>query len=85
MAEGKDAEADLREVIKLREKVIGPEHPDTLESCYILANGLARQNKIPEATAFAQRAAEGAHKVLGPDHPFTKKYEKLLAELQAKH
>ena len=85
MAEGKDAEADMREVIKLREKVIGPDHPDTLESYYDFASGLKRQNKLQEAREFARRAAEGARKVLGPDHSSTRKYEKLLTDLEAKH
>jgi tetratricopeptide (TPR) repeat protein len=76
------AEAENRAVLKLREKVLGPEHPDTLESCYNLAAGLGRQGKTQEAKEFAQRAAEGARKVLGPEHPSTKKYEKLLQELE---
>ena len=84
MDQGKDADAEMREVIKLREKVIGPEHADTLESCYDFAAGLKRQGKTQEAKEFAQRAAEGARKVLGPDHPSTRKYEKLLQELEAK-
>ena len=82
MAEGKDAAAEMQQVIQLREKAIGPEHPDTLESCYDFAFGLEHQGKIQEAEEFAKRAAEGARKVLGPDHPDTKKYEKLLHELE---
>jgi tetratricopeptide (TPR) repeat protein len=84
LAEGKDAEADMREVIKLREKVIGPDHPDTLESYYDFASSLRNRAKIQEAKEFARRAAEGARKVLGPDHPSTRKYEKLVADLEAK-
>jgi tetratricopeptide (TPR) repeat protein len=84
MDQGKDAEADMREVIRLREKAIGPEHPDMLASCYDFASGLRNRGKIQEAKEFARRAAEGARKVLGPDHPSTRKYEKLLADLQAK-
>jgi len=85
LAEGKDAEADMREVIKLQEKALGPEHPDTLESCYSFASGLKRRNKLQEAREFARRVAEGARKVLGPDHPSTRKYEKLLTDLEPKH
>jgi tetratricopeptide (TPR) repeat protein len=84
LAEGKDAEADMREVIRLREKVIGADHPDTLESCYDFASGLRHGGKIEEAKEFARRAAEGARKVLGPGHPSTRKYEKLLADLESK-
>jgi tetratricopeptide (TPR) repeat protein len=82
--EGKHAEAEalFREVIKLFEKVEGPEHPDTLDSCYDFASGLKRQNRFEEAKEFARRAADGARKILGPDHPSTRKYEKLLQELE---
>jgi tetratricopeptide (TPR) repeat protein len=79
-----EAEAQFRDVIKIQEKVEGPQHPSTLDSCYYFASGLKRRNRLQEAKEFARRAAEGARKVLGPDHPFTQKYEKLLAELQAK-
>jgi len=82
MAESKDAAAEMREVIRLREKVIGPEHPNTLESCYDFAAGLKRLGKTQEAQQFAKRAAEGARKVLGPDNPSTRKYEKLLQDLE---
>ena len=79
-----EAEAQFREVIKIQEKVEGPEYSDTLDSYYYFASGLKRQNKLEEAKEFARRAAEGARKVLGPNHPSTQKYEKLMAELQAK-
>jgi tetratricopeptide (TPR) repeat protein len=85
LAEGKDAEADIREVIRLQEKVLGPENPDTLDSCYYFASGLTHRGKIQEAKDFARRAAEGARKVLSPNHPSTRKYEKLLQDLEAKH
>jgi len=85
LAEGKDAEADIREVIRLQERVLGPENPDTLDSCYYFASGLTHRGKTEEAKEFARRAAEGARKVLGPGHPSTRKYEKLLADLEAKH
>ena len=85
LAEGKDAETDFREVIRLQEKVLGPENPDTLDSCYYFASGLTHRGRIQEAKEFARRAANGGRKVLGPDHPSTRKYEKLLADLEAKH
>ncbi len=84
--QGKYAEADknFRQLIKIQEKVLDPEHPDTLDSYYSFASGLKGQNKLQEANEFARRAGEGARKVLGPDHPSTQKYEKLLADLDAK-
>jgi tetratricopeptide (TPR) repeat protein len=83
LAEGKDAEADIRELIRLQEKVLGTENPDTLDSCYYIASALTHRGKIQEAKEFARRASEGARKVLGPNHPSTRKYEKLLQNLEA--
>ena len=77
-------ERQYREVIKTDQRVLGPEHPDTVDSCYNLAAGLMHQGKNEEAKEFARRAAEGARKTLGPEHPSTRKYEKLLAELEPK-
>ena len=42
---------------------------------------LAR-GKLQEAKDFARQAAEGGHKVLGSDNPDTKRYERLLQELE---
>ncbi len=79
-----EAEADFREVIRLQEKALEPQHPQTLDSYYYFASGLKSQNKLQEAKEFARRAAEGARKVLGPNHPSTRKYEKLLADLETR-
>ena len=76
-----EAETEFREVLGLREKVLGTEHPDVLRACFSLALCLRAENKLQEASAFAQRAATGAKKGLGPDHPETKKYVQLLNEL----
>jgi hypothetical protein len=65
------------------EKVLGPEHTVTLDASYDFAFGLQGQGKLPEAKDFARRAVQGARKVLGAEHPDTKRYEKLLAELEA--
>ena len=42
--------------------MLGPEHPETLVTCYDLALCLKDQNKKEEAKVFAKRAAEGARK-----------------------
>jgi len=73
-----------RSVLTLREKVLGVEHPDTLETCFNLATCLRAEGKAPEAKAVAQRAADGARKSLGSEHPDTKKYEQLRDQLFAK-
>jgi tetratricopeptide (TPR) repeat protein len=53
------------------EKVLGPEHPDTLTSVSQLGLVLARQGKYAEAEAMHRRALQGREKVLGPEHPDT--------------
>lgn len=80
-----EAEADFREVIRLQEKALEPQHPQTLDSYYYFASGLKSQNNLQEARDFARRAAEGARKVLGHNHPSTRKYEKLLADLETRN
>jgi Tetratricopeptide repeat len=75
---------EYRSVLTLREKVLGVEHPDTLETCFNLATCLRAEGKASEAKTFAQRAADGARRSLGPEHPDTKKYEQLRDELAAK-
>jgi tetratricopeptide (TPR) repeat protein len=86
MNQGKlnEAESIFREVIKLQERVLGPEHPDTLSSYSNLAYVLARLGKNAEAVQFARRAATSSLTVLGADHPSTKRYEKLLQDLEAR-
>lgn len=47
--QGLDAENILRDVVKVRERALGPEHLDTLQSRNSLATALAAQGKYPEA------------------------------------
>jgi tetratricopeptide (TPR) repeat protein len=73
-AQGKnnEAEQEHRAVIKVRERVLGAEHPDVARSCYNLALCLKAQQKLPEALAFMQRAEQVRTQALGPEHPDTK-------------
>jgi hypothetical protein len=64
--------------------VLGVDHPDTLETCFDLANCLRSEGKLQEARMFAQRAADGALKALGPEHPDTKEFERLRQQLSEK-
>ena len=56
-------------MIRLREKVLGLEHPDTLRTCFNLAACLRSESETQEASAFAQRAADAARNVLGTRTP----------------
>ena len=66
-----EAEAEDRALIKLQEKVLGPEHPGTLEARCNLAQALAHQGKYVEAEKEARAVIELREKVLGPEHPDT--------------
>ena len=55
----------------LREKALGPEHPDTLTSMDNLALVLRRQGKYEAAEEMHRRALQLTEKVLGPEHPST--------------
>ena len=69
--EYKTAEKVVRMSVEEREKVLGPEHPDTLASVDNLGLVLSSQGKYEEAEAMHRRALEGREKVLGPEHPDT--------------
>ena len=53
------------------EKVLGPEHLDTLRSISNLAWVLERQGKYEAAEEMNLRALEIQEKALGPEHPDT--------------
>ena len=55
--------------MSLRQRVLGPEHPDTLTSRYNLALALAHQEKWREARVVAEVAEAGFRWVLGDGHP----------------
>ena len=50
------------------EKVLGPEHLDTLTSVSNLGSVLESQGKYEEAEAMHERALKGYEKVLGLEH-----------------
>jgi tetratricopeptide (TPR) repeat protein len=79
------AEPQYREVLRIAEKLRGPDHVETLDACYDLAGDLARERKLPEAKDLARRAADSARKKLGPNHAATQKYSKFLTELETKN
>jgi Flp pilus assembly protein TadD len=75
-------------VNKLREKVLGPQHPDTLKTRSNLAIVLEVQGKYAEAEAEDRAVIKLREKVLGPEHPDTLASRNNLAEVldqQGKH
>ena len=65
--EGKNAEAEAlyREVINLDEKVLGPEHPNTLNDKMNLATALQADGKYAEAEAQYRDLIKLKAKVIG--------------------
>ncbi|KAM0714640.1 hypothetical protein Q7P37_009938 [Cladosporium fusiforme] len=57
--------------MKLRRKVLGPEHPDTLTSMSNLALTYQYQGQYDKAAELGGRVLEIRKRVLGPEHPDT--------------
>jgi tetratricopeptide (TPR) repeat protein len=77
-----DAERLVREVVTEREKVLGPDQPETLATRYRLAVVLWVQGKNAEAENEDRAVIKLQEKVLGPEHPDTlKTRDNLVAVL----
>ena len=61
----------IARLFKLEEKVLGPEHPNTLDTRNKLAEVLAAQTRYAEAEAEYRAVIILREKVLGVDHPDT--------------
>ena len=58
-------------VVAARERVLGPDHPDTLASRNSLANAHAVAGRLDEAISLHEQNLAARERVLGPDHPNT--------------
>ncbi|MFD3643683.1 tetratricopeptide repeat protein, partial [Streptomyces griseus] len=58
-----------RRILADRERVLGPDHPDTLESRNNLANTLDDLGERRQAAELHRRNLADRERVLGPDHP----------------
>jgi hypothetical protein len=83
--EGKyeETEVMIRQILALKEKVLGREHPDTLMGVYYLATLLACQRRFDESLAFYQRACAGYSVVFGEDHLITRTCRRNLSRVLA--
>ena len=66
-----DGEKVLRDVIEARARILGPEHPDTLDSRHRLIYALTRQTKYSEAESEARAVLNLREKILSPEHTDT--------------
>jgi tetratricopeptide (TPR) repeat protein len=66
-----EAEEMHRQALRLRETVLGKEHPDTLTSMNNLASVLSNQGKYEQAEEMLRQALRLQEMVLGKEHPST--------------
>jgi hypothetical protein len=62
-----------------RERVLGPDHPDTLMSRNNLAYGYQSAGNVARAIPIYEQTLADAERVLGPDHPSTLTFRNNLA------
>ena len=53
------------------ERVLGPDHPDTLDSRNNLATAYQDAGRLDEAISLHEQTLADRERVLGPDHPDT--------------
>ena len=61
----------LERALAIRERVLGPEHPDTALSLNNLGDLLQAQGDLAGARPYTERALAIRERVLGPEHPNT--------------
>ena len=66
-----ESEKLLRETLAIRERVLGPNHRDTLMSMNNLANLLFLEGHYVDAEKLQREALDIQRRVLGPDNPDT--------------
>jgi hypothetical protein len=69
-----------RQVLELRQKVLGPQHPDTITSINNLACCLKGMERVGDATSLYREGLQLAQQALGAEHQATKALEQGLAE-----
>jgi WD40 repeat protein/tetratricopeptide (TPR) repeat protein len=76
-----EAAALVQATLKLRETMLGPEHPDTFAAVHALAHDLLDSRRLAEAEPLFRWALEGYRKLQGPDGSLTLDLTKDLAAL----
>jgi tetratricopeptide (TPR) repeat protein len=76
-----EAQQHLEKSLHIREKSLGPDHPDVANSLNNLAELYRKQGKFDKANPLFQRALKIREKTLGPDHPSVANSLNNLAEL----
>jgi len=63
----------FEKAVATRRRLLGPEHPDTLQSIYLSAKNLNDEGQYAEAEKRLRTVLEAQRRVLGPNHPDTVK------------
>ena len=66
--------------LAIREKALGPEHPDTSRARRNLASVLSASGNAREALSLGETALSAHEKVLGPNHHWTKDSARVTAD-----
>ena len=56
------------EVVAVRRRVLGPEHPNTLSSMHYLGVQLGTEHRYPEAERVFREVLEIQRRIIGPEH-----------------
>jgi eukaryotic-like serine/threonine-protein kinase len=84
----REAPVQAERALELRRKLLGPDHPDTLDSVQTLAVAHHRQANYKQAEPLFSQALDGRRRILGADHPKTLESMRALATVfteQAKY
>ena len=80
----KDAEPLCKRALKIREKVLGPDHPDVAKQLNNLALLCQNQGKYDEVELYYKRSLEIYEAKLGPDDPNVAKTKNNLSSAYLK-
>src|ERR1044071_3622851 len=76
-----EAEGQYTDILKLMQRTLGIDYPDTVTYTLKFAEGMAQQNKVDKAAELLASAAETARQQLGPDNLLANKYTDLRQKL----
>ncbi|MER7013166.1 tetratricopeptide repeat protein [Saccharopolyspora sp. NPDC000359] len=76
-----EVEDSQRSLVKVRRRVLGDDHPDTVRAVGDLAATLEKRENFPEAEEWLRVLVKLRERLLGEDHPETQQARTTLANL----